>query len=273
MNIVLLIFLAIAVATVFAIAGVWLGRHYLRGRVNQGHHEVLVALFQTGGTLHAVFLAFVVVAVWESYDVARANVADEASQLATLYRLSVAMEPGMGRDLRKLERDYVAAVIDKEWPVQAATGGASPEARTLGLGMYRLFGSESVLVRQNDAAIDGAALQIISQIQSDRNRRTLAAEASLPAIIWCSAIGTGAIVLSMSFFLFMKEAAPQMIVTSIMASTIAMLLCITFVLSRPFAGPMALQPAPFEHSLEVFDSVDVTLAVAAARPCAPGAIT
>jgi hypothetical protein len=60
----------------------------------------------------------------------------------------------------------------------------------------------------------------------------------------------------MSFFLFMGDAAPQMIVTSIMASMIALLLSVTFVLSRPFAGPLALQSEPFRHSVQVFDSVD-----------------
>jgi hypothetical protein len=63
----------------------------------------------------------------------------------------------------------------------------------------------------------------------------------------------------MSFLLFSNQVALQMILTSIMASTIALLLCITFVLSRPFFGPMALQPEPFRHSLEVFDAVDVEL--------------
>ncbi len=101
-------------------------------------------------------------------------------------------------------------------------------------------------------------LTIISQIQSDRNKRTLEAEQSLPVIIWLAEIGSGAVVLSMSFFLFMEQVAPQMIVTSMMASTIALLLCITFVLSRPFAEPLALQPHPFVHSLEVFNSVDAT---------------
>ena len=76
MGIVLLILLATIAATTFAIIGVWLGRRLLQGRRADGHHEVLVALFQTGGTLHAVFLAFLVVAVWQSYDAARANIAE-----------------------------------------------------------------------------------------------------------------------------------------------------------------------------------------------------
>jgi hypothetical protein len=58
MSIILLVILAAAGATAFATAGVWLGRRLVHRRLADGHHQVLVALFQTGGTLHAVFLAF-----------------------------------------------------------------------------------------------------------------------------------------------------------------------------------------------------------------------
>jgi hypothetical protein len=144
MNIVLLIFLATVGTSAFATVGVWLGRRLMRGRVAEGHHEVLVALFLTSATLHAVFLAFLVIIVWQSYDAARANVAEEASALATLYRASSAMESGTGnRDhLRKLIRDYTEAVIHDEWAIQAETGGASPKARAWGIAIYRLFGKE-----------------------------------------------------------------------------------------------------------------------------------
>jgi Protein of unknown function (DUF4239) len=173
MNLVLLITVAATGATGFATTGVWLSRRLLRRRLAGGHHEVLVALFQTGGTLHAVFLAFLVVAVWQSYDTARANVAEEASALATLYRASIGMEPRVGNDLRRLLREYAEAVTQNEWVIQAETGGASPRARAASLAMYRLLGREDPEVKQSDAAIDGAVLQIISQIQSDRNKRTL----------------------------------------------------------------------------------------------------
>ena len=124
--------------------------------------------------------------------------------------------------------------------------------------MYRLFGNEDPAVRQEYAAINAAALEIMSQIRSDRNKRTLEAQQSLPAIIWFAAIASGSIVLSMSFFLFSERVTLHMIFTSIIASAIALLLCITFVLSCPLFGPMTLQPDPFRHSLEVFDSVDAT---------------
>ena len=42
----------------------------------------------------------------------------------------------------------------------------------------------------------------------------------------------------------------------LMAGMICTLLCITFVLSRPFNGPLALQPEAFDHSVGVYASVD-----------------
>jgi hypothetical protein len=163
-----------------------------------------------------------------------------------------------GGEMRALIREYTEAVVKDEWKVQAATGGASPEARQAALGMYRLFGHISPALRQTDAAVDQAALQLVGQVQTDRNRRTLQAGESLPSIMWLASIGSGVLVMLLSFFLYMDRAWPQVVGASILAALFALLLCITFVLSRPFVGAMALQPDAFEHSLSVYEAVDKT---------------
>jgi hypothetical protein len=254
--------LLIIAVTFFAFAysfiGIWLGRRLIRRR-GDGHHEVLGTLLQTGGTMHAVFLAFLVVAVWQSYDAARSNVAEEASSLTTLYRSTVAMEQSTGRHMREALTSYVNAVVNEEWSIQAETGAASEGARAASLTLYRVLGQEPSELKQVNSAIDGSTLELLSQIQSDRNRRTLQAGQSLPSIVWLVAIGSGVIVLTMSFLMIMEHLATQILATSLLACTIGLLLCTTFVLSRPFSGPMAIQPEPFAHSLEVFRSVDTML--------------
>lgn len=238
--------------------GIVIVRRIVDRHVAEGHNDVLVPIFLTSGTIYAVFLAFIVVAVWEDYGAAHTNVADEASALTTMYRASTGMDQAPGGELRHLIREYTEAVVGDEWRIQAATGGASEKARAAGLAMYRLFAHQTAAVRQSDAAIDQTVLGLVNQVQADRNRRTLQAGKSLSPMIWLAVIGCGAVVVAMTFFLYMECSWPQIVVSSAMATMIAMLLCITYLLSHPFVGPMALQPEPFEHSLHVYNSVDKT---------------
>jgi hypothetical protein len=250
--------LAILATIVFAAIGTLIVRCFVTLTVSDGHNVVLVPIFQTAGTVYAVFLAFLVVAVWQSYDGAHDNVAEEASALTTLYRASAGMEQASGAALRGLIRTYTHAVVEEEWPVQAAAGGTSQTARAAALAMFRLFQHLPAEVRERDVAIDGALLSILTQVMADRNKRTLESGESLPTIMWGAAIGIGLAVVGMSFFLHMEKRWPHMASAAVMSGAMAMLVCIIFVMSRPFVGPMALGPQPFEHSLEVYDAVDAT---------------
>jgi hypothetical protein len=253
----------------FALLGVIAVRRLLHRHIGDGHNDVLSAIFQAGGTIYAVFLAFLVVVVWQSYDAAHANIAEEASLLATLYRGSTAMEPASGETLRSLIRQYTHAVITDEWPVQARYGGTSNKARAAGLDMFRIFGSMPPQARQNDSVIDQVALTLIAQVQSDRNKRTLEAGESISSVIWSAAIVNGVFVVIMSFFLYADRGWPQIVMCSILAIMIATMLCVVFILQRPFGRLLPLDPKPFIHSLEVYDSVDEALKAAHAGGDAP----
>lgn len=234
-------------------------RKAMHAHVAEGHNDVLVPIFLTAGTIYAVFLAFIVVAVWEDYGIARTNVADEASALATIYRASTAMEQKSGEELRHLLKEYTEAVVNDEWRIQAETGGASEKARGAGLGMFRMFGAQEPAVRASDAAINQTVLGLLTRVQTDRNLRTLQAGESLSTTIWIAVIFGGSIVIVMSAFLFMDRAWPHIVMSTILSAMIVMLLAVTYLMSRPFVGPLALEPGPFEHSVTVFTSVDKSL--------------
>ncbi len=258
MSLVFLLVSSLAGTVVVTSLAVVVVRRMMRRHVAEGHNDVLVPIFLTAGTIYAVFLAFLTVAVWESYDAAHANVADEASSLATLYRESAGMDVAAAGELRGLIREYTEAVIHAEWSVQAASGGASPKAREAGLAMFRLFRQLPPAVRLGDAAIDGAALALMTRIQDDRNKRTLEAGESMAPIMWVVSIGSAILIVGMTCLLYMDRLWPHMLMSSLMAGMVCTLLCMTFVLSRPFNGPLALQPDAFEHSLGVYASVDGT---------------
>jgi hypothetical protein len=254
MVILTVLLLACAGAGGFAFFGVTVVRRLFRRNLVAGHNDTCAAIFQTGGTLYAVFLAFLVVAVWQSHDAAHANVAEEASLLCTLYRGSTAMPPAQGAALRGDIRRYTHAVIDDEWNIQAHDGAASETARAAGLAMFRLFGTPQA--QPTSPAVEQIELGLIAQMQADRNKRTLQAEETLSPLIWATAVANGLLVLIISFFLETDRVWTHVALSGLLAVMIATLLSVVFILDRPFGGLMPLQPDAFVHSLGVYDSVD-----------------
>ncbi len=245
-------------ALAFTLVGITIARKVVRRGVGDGHNDVSAAIFGVGGTIYAVFLAFLVITVWADHDSAKSNAAEEASLLGTLYRGSTAMEPTSGAQLRGVIREYTRSVIVDEWPVQARTGGTSEKARAAGLKMFRVFGAMPPETRQADMAIDQTQLALIAQAQADRNRRILEAEEKISPLIWAVAIANGLLVILMSFFLYPDRDWPHVVMSAMLAAMIFMLIYVTWILEQPYRGLLPLGPDPFVHSLEVYDSVDRT---------------
>lgn len=233
---------------------IWLVRRIVKGHVREGHNDVLVPLFLTAGTLYAVLLAFLVIAVWEQHDAASDNAAEEASTLATMYRQTAGMPSGEQRTFRALLRGYTNAVVDDEWPVQAKNGGASPKARHYIAEIYRAYGA--LPPAEANSPVSQEFLRTFSTVAADRNRRTLQANEQLPDVLWAGLLVGGGIVIGMSFFLYMETFWLHAFVSGSMATLIGFLLLLTLLMNQPFTGPLALDSGAFEHSTTVFDSVD-----------------
>jgi multisubunit Na+/H+ antiporter MnhC subunit len=237
----------------FAVIGVLGGRRLVRHQLAEGHNDVLVPVFLTAGVIYAVLLGFMVVAVWESYDAARANVAEEASLLVPLYRQSMVISSESGDEMRKAIREY-AEDVAKGWE-GFANGKRNTKA---GADVQRLFTVFGTLTPPTKAQELTAAqfMTSLNQMLLDRNKRYMHAGESLSWIMWLAAVGGGVVTVGLTFLLFMERTWPHVLAVSIMAATISLLLFTIAVLSRPFLGPLAIEPAPFERSLAVFDDVD-----------------
>jgi len=255
MNGLLVAVLFVGGAIAYGLVGVLVGRRYIHPHVAEGHNDVLVPLFLTAGVIYAVLLGFMVVAVWESYDAAHSTAAEEAATLVPLYRQTNDMAHGPGGKMRVLIRAYAEAVATDEWASLEATGHASEKARKITGDIIRVYGTLSPATKIREI-IDAQFLSTFSELLIDRNKRLLQATESLSWIMWLGAVGGGIIVVGMSFILYMDTWWPQVLMVSVMSALIGMLLFMMAVLSRPFVGPLALEPAPFESSLKVFDDID-----------------
>src|SRR6202789_3520815 len=99
---ILMAVLIVGGAVIYALVGVHFGRKFTKLHVAEGHNDVLVPIFLTAGAIYAVLLGFMVVAVWEAYEAAHDNAAEEAAMLVPLYRQTTVMAPEKGSVMREL---------------------------------------------------------------------------------------------------------------------------------------------------------------------------
>jgi len=253
MSAVLLAVLFVGGFMLYSAVGVLVVRTYLRRHVAEGRNDVLVPLFLTAGVIYAVLLGFMVVGEWESYDTAHANTGEEAALLVPLYRQTTVMDARGGAEMRKVIREYAEDVV-KGWE-RFATGQRNRQAGHDANEVLRVFGTLTLESKAQEL-IAAQFLQTYSQLILDRNKRYVQASDSLSWLMWFAAIGGGIVTVAMSFILFMERCWPQVLTVSVMAALIGTLLFTMALLSRPFVGPLAIEPAPFEQALSVFDDVD-----------------
>ncbi|HEY5337285.1 MAG TPA: hypothetical protein VIJ85_03705 [Rhizomicrobium sp.] len=255
MNGLLLAIVFVGGAVAYAIGGVLLTRKYVHHHVAEGHNDVLVPLFLTAGVIYAVLLGFMVVAVWESYDAAHETAATEAATLVPLYRQTSDMAPIPGAKMRAVIRQYAEYVVSDEWKSLETTGHASEKARKASGDILRVYATLSPINKIREI-IDAQFLSTYSDVLIERNKRLMQATESLSWVMWLGAIGGAVVVIGMSFIIYMDNWWPHVLMVCVMSALIGMLLFMMAVLSRPFVGPLALESAPFEASLKVFDDVD-----------------
>ena len=259
MNYLLLGVLMIGGPAVYATLGVFVSRKLLHGRVQEGHNDVCVPVFLNAGVLFAVLLGFMVIAVWESYDAARVNVATEAISLVPLYRSSGNLPPEAGEKIRELIREYCHRVIEDEWPTQASTGQASSKARKQTGDIFRAFGTNGPVTTQmkKDYPLScNVLMQSLAEVTNDRNKRNIQANEEISRVMWIVILSGAFVVITMSFIIYMERALPHMIISALMAGLIGLLLFSCLILSHPFRGPIAISSESFEKTLVILDDVD-----------------
>jgi len=256
MNAVLLGVIIVGGWTAFSAAGVLIGHRLIHKNVAAFHNEVMISLFTAAGVVYAVLLGFLVVVVWEAYDGAHRNLADEAATLVPLYRLTYGMQATEGAQFRALVRNYARAVVEDEWPTLGVSPNGSDKARHAIGSIDRVFARIDPRIKLADQQVDTEFLRTKSKIVADRNTRLLDASDTVPWVMWLGAVGGGIIVTVMSFFIYMERPWPHVIMASLMGSLIGLLLFIMTVLSRPFTGALKLGPEHFQFAVQVLDDVD-----------------
>jgi hypothetical protein len=243
--------LSVAFAIGTSLVGLFVVRRLVPVPVLREHNDVAGFIFAGVAVIYAVILAFVVIAVWESYERDRRNVGEEATRTLNMYRESGSFSDSDRDALRRAIRDYNASVVDSEWPAMEK-GEASQDTE---LALQTLWKSLHDIEPANES--DGhwyqAAIDSLKQVSALREERLDASRESLPAVLTGLLIFGAAITIAYTYLYGVRNIYGQALMTAALAGTIGMAIALVLVLDIPFRGGSAISPEPFEQSLRLIN--------------------
>lgn len=235
-----------------AAVGALLSRRWVGVEVLKLNNEAAGFIYAVVGVLYAVILGFTAIIVWEQFERAQAVVEQEANELADLYRDAQAFPDDLRKELETHLRSYASLVAEKEWPAMAK-GRSSPEAweayNQLWRSYYR-FRPQN----EHERIWYEQSLTRLNQLGDQRRLRLLSSRSEgVPDVMWVALLGAGVITIGFSFLFGTRHATAQVLMTSGLAMTIALVLYSILALEHPFAGITRVEPHAFEQLTAIFD--------------------
>jgi hypothetical protein len=203
----------------------------------------------------------VVIATWEEFGRARVTVESEANALAEIFWLAHAFPEPEGRELQELARSYAEEVVDEEWPLMQR--GQTPLMEQGTQATPRGW----VLIDDIRATIQGyeprteagqelyaEGLDQVQRLADARRTRLVAAEESLPTVLWVVLIAGGIVAVGFTYLFGLEHTGAHALMVASLAGVIALVLFTIGVLDHPFSGGARVGPEAFELVLNRFET-------------------
>ncbi len=222
-------------------------RRFVSVEVRRRHNDVAAAMFSIIGVTYAVLLAFVAMLAWEGFNKAKAASYTEAASILDVYTVAEGFPDPTGPSLRDDIIGYVRAVVNVEWPAQAQGRIVDPGAAYLD----RLNRTAFTLQPSEGAGGDlhAALLQSLTRLSDAREDRLLAAESSIPGVVWVVTVLGGALTIAFSSFLGAPSLRLHLAMVAVLAISGALVLILIIALSNPFRGDFRVSTKPFDRVL------------------------
>jgi hypothetical protein len=223
-------------------------RAFVPPTVLRASNDAVGSYLQTLGSIYAVLLAFVVYVVWGQFNQARDFVEREASNWIDLLRTSFALgEPGA--ELRALARDYVSAVLEREWVALAKGCDEDAVIDEVTLIVDRMG---DVLLRcrpEGDVQLAWfeEALSCFNDVSDSRTNRLANSRLRIPLAMRLLLDTGAAMTVGSLFLLAVDNPWVHGLMTATLAGAVSHILYVVSDLDNCFAGDWQAPRAPFER--------------------------
>ena len=234
-----------------ALGAVLLGlatRLFLALEFRRRHNDVAAAIFAVIGTTFAVLLAFVAMLAWQHFNDAKAASYAEAGSVLDVYNASLGFADPEKSSMRDGIVGYLETVVQVEWPAQAR--GLTTDRGSAYLQKLNEMAIGLKPASVADGNLQAQLLQSLMRLWDARQTRLLAADTTIPAVVWIVTIVGGALTIAFAALLGVPSLSMHLTMSAALAVSGALVLILIIALSNPFRGDFRVSTHPFDQVLE-----------------------
>lgn len=246
--------LSVVSATLLAVGGMLLVRKRVGVDALSSYHEVAGYLLSVVGTLYAVLLGFVVVDAMEHTQELRVLVDQEASGLCNIYLCSDGLPSTKKVKIQSLCNQYADAVINDEWQAMQ-TGKYSVTAFKTVWSIWKEI-TNYAPETESEKTLHQQLVNEICTMTQNRRTRIVSASHGVNPIMWTVLIVGAIFTVMFTYFFGVRNLRAQILMTVLVAMTLALNVLLVFIFGNPFSGEFAIQPDSFKLDRMIFENFD-----------------
>lgn len=234
--------LAIAFFAALSLAGLRYTRRLITNdRIT--YNDFVGPVFALIGTVLAVMMSFMVVAVYQQFDVSAGVVDREAGAASDLHHIADLLPPPTRDTLRTAVDRYVTVVIAKDFPAMRH-GGASMEAFD---DSARLFEIVSGFRPKSPAQtqLQSQGLSMALALTDARRQRLYDNQSGIPPILWIVMFLSAAVLIVTTYFFRVSSVPAHQLMTVALTAVIVSIFVLIAELDYPFRGDTSVGPSSF----------------------------
>ena len=213
-------------------------------------NDVAGFIFAVLGVAYAVLLAFVVIAVWQDYKTAQADVESEAHELAGVYFLASRLpEPDRTR-IRDLIQTYVKVVVVEEWPMMER-GQTSPRAESLVRQLRSKMLEFDPHTKGGEVLYERGLTQLHDATDA-RRTRLLEVREGIPDLLWVVLVLGAVITVCFTYLFGLRSNLAHALMVAALTLVICGILFTIGEFDHPFSGVAEIRPDAFKAVLRSF---------------------
>lgn len=233
-----------------SVAGLLAVRRSVEWSALEPHREVAGYVFAVIGVVYAVLLAFVVIAVWEEFEDAKADANREAAAVWLLFQNARMLGDDAGA-ARVAAVEYAVSVVDDEWPAMTHHQREAPETDRALDALWRAFSVAGASGTADDVFLD-QAVERLHDASELRRTRVFNSREGLPGALWAVLLLGAAVCIAFTYLFAIENLGAQILMVGALAATIGLVFFLILSLELPFTGEMRVGPGAMRRVLEEF---------------------